>query len=298
VLRLVDRAHAEAERQSSQFSIAALASSAAAGLRNAWEYEIASVDDRPITVKKVVLAALLFLAGLLLSYRLSAILSRKLLPRFKLLPGAAAAIESLAFYALMVTSAFVALTIVHIPLTVFTLLGGALAIAVGFGSQNILNNFISSLILLVEQPIRVGDVIEVDNLRGSVLHIGMRSTKIRTGENTDIIVPNSNFLAKSVINWTLSDSRVRTSVTVPVAYGSAVEKVKQILLEAAENHSEVIRVPTPFVWITSFGETALHFELHFWVDLRSFTDRAAIESEVRSQIIGRLAEEKIAVGGK
>jgi small-conductance mechanosensitive channel len=182
------------------------------------------------------------------------------------------------------TFAFVALRVVHIPLTVFTLLGGALAIGVGFGSQAIISNFISGLIILIEQPVRVGDLIEVDQLKGSVMHIGMRSTTVRTGRNTDIIVPNSFFLEKNVVNWTLNDDRVRTQVTVGVMYGSPLTRVKELLLQAANEHAYTIKEPTPVVLLTSLGDTTVGFELQVWVSLKSPVERAQIESDLRFRI--------------
>ena len=124
----------------------------------------------------------------------------KLLSRLGLNRSAVSPVQSLTFYALLATFTMVSLNVLNVPLTVFSFLGGALAIGAGFGSQNIVNNFISGMILLVERPIRVGDVIQIDSLIGSVTQIGARSTKINTVANHEIIVPNSKLLETSVIN--------------------------------------------------------------------------------------------------
>ena len=137
-------------------------------------------------------------------------------------------IESLSFYALLVAFGLAALKYANVPLTVFTFLGGAIAIGVGFGSQNILNNFISGLILLAERPIKVGDLIQLGETYGNVTKIGARSTQIRTGENLDIIVPNSKFLENDVTNLTRRDDRLRTSISVGVAYGSPLERGRHL----------------------------------------------------------------------
>ena len=121
-----------------------------------------------------------------------------------------------------------ALELIHLPLTVFAFMGGAVAIGVGFGSQNVLNNFMSGLILLAERPIRVGDLVDIDGLYGTIEHVGARSTRVKTGSNLEIIVPNSKFLENNVTNWTLSDARIRVSVQVGVAYGTPTGKVSRV----------------------------------------------------------------------
>ena len=124
------------------------------------------------------------------------------------------------FYFLLTVAFLTALRMVQIPLTAFAFVGGALAIGVGFGSQNIVNNFISGIILLVERPIKRSDLVDVGGIFGNVEQIGLRSTRIRTGDNVHIIVPNASFLESNVVNWTHSDPKVRVSVSVGVAYGS------------------------------------------------------------------------------
>jgi small-conductance mechanosensitive channel len=166
----------------------------------------------------------------------------------------------------------------------FTFLGGAIAIGVGFGSQNIVNNFISGLILLAERPIKVGDLIEIDDLYGTVTQIGARSTQIRTGSNLDIIVPNSKFLESNVVNLTLGDDKLRTQVSVGVVYGSPTREVTHLLKHAATEHGRVLKRPEPFVWFSDFGDNALIFELHFWVEVRTVADRRRIESDIRYRI--------------
>lgn len=117
-----------------------------------------------------------------------------------------------------------ALITVNIPLMVFAFLGGALAIAAGFGAQNILNNFISGLILLLERPIKVGDIVEVEGIRGQIANIGGRCCQVRRFDGIDILIPNSSFLEKNVANWTLSDQQLRFTITLAAAYGSTVAK--------------------------------------------------------------------------
>jgi potassium efflux system protein len=198
--------------------------------------------------------------------------------------GAAAAIESLTFYALLVAVVLFALRTVNFPLTAFTILGGAFAIGIGFGSQNVTNNFISGLILMLEQPIRAGDLVEVEGTYGTIEQIGARSTRIRSADNTHIIVPNSFFLQNSVVNWTLSDDIGRTKVTVGVIYGSPTRTVERLLRQVLHEHPEILTTHEPRIIFADFGDNALIFDAYFWIRARSMIERRHIESDVRYRI--------------
>ena len=188
-----------------------------------------------------------------------------------------------------------ALRTVNVPLTAFTLLGGAAAIGLGFGSQNVINNFISGLILFAERPIRVGDMIEIDGTYGSVESIGARSTRVRSFTGIHIIVPNSAFLEKNVVNWTLSDDRVRTHVSVGVVYGSPVEDVLRLIRKAVDDQPGVLRAPEPVVLFSDFGNDALLFEVHFWLRMRTLMDRRRMESDVRRTLERLFSDRQIVI---
>lgn len=249
-----------------------------------WRYELTAVDDQAITIGKVVTGLFLLVFGVCVSGRLSRIVGARLLPRLRLHEGAAHALQSLLFYLLVITAALFALRVVSVPLTAFTILGGALAIGVGFGSQNVVNNFISGLILLAERPVRPGDLIQIGEIYGTVAHIGPRSTRVQTGENVEIIVPNSSFLEQNVVNWTLSSTKVRVSVAVGVVYGSPTREVRELLRRAVAEHGRILNAPEPLVLFTSFGDSSLEFEVHFWIHMRSLMDRRLVESDVRFRI--------------
>jgi len=252
-------------------------------LTTCWQYELTSIDDQPITVGKVIVGFVLLLIGYLLSRRVSRWLGTRVLPRFGMNDGVSSALQTIAFYLLLATFGFFTLELLHIPVTVFTFLGGAIAIGVGFGTQNVLNNFISGLILLAERPIRVGDLVEIDGLQGNIEQIGARSTRVKTGANVEIIVPNSKFLENNVTNWTLSDTRVRTSVCVGVAYGSPTREVARLLRQAVDANPHVLRHPEPIVLFQSFGDNTLNFEVYFWICVRK-TNRLNMESDIRFAI--------------
>jgi small-conductance mechanosensitive channel len=255
-------------------------------IRAVWGHELFTTDDgnNGITVGQVCKGLLLLGLGLVFSRRLSALIGDRMLPRLGMNEGGAAALQSLMFYGLLVTCSLTALHMVNVPLTMFTFLGGAFAIALGFGSQKILNNFVSGLILIIEQPIRTGDLVEIDGVSGIVENIGMRSTRVCTATNVEIIVPNSSFLESNVVNWTLSDVMIRACVPIGVAYGSATREVARQLKRAADEHGLVLGKPEPFVWFTEFGDNALHFELHFYLNMRNLSERKRVESDLRFMI--------------
>ena len=261
-----------------------------------WNYELTSFgENSPLTVRQVVTALLLLLAGVAVSRALSRSLGRQVLRRLNIDASASASIQSLFYYLLLFFFTMFALKVVNVPLAAFTVLGGAVALGIGFGSQNIVNNFISGLILHAERPVKVGDLIQLGDLYGNVEHIGARSTRVRTGANLDIIVPNSTFLQNNVINFTLSSDKMRTSVEVGVVYGSPVVTVTQLLRRAVLETGRVSKDPPPIILFKDFGNSALVFEVHFWIHMRTMMDRLQVESSIRYQIEQLFKEEGIVV---
>ena len=253
-------------------------------LIRAWNFELWVIGDHSVTVKKVCFAILIFIIGMVGLKYFIRIMRKRLLPRVSLEPSAIAAFEKLFYYFSLLVIVIVALRIVNIPLTAFTFLGGAIAIGVGFGAQNLINNFISGFIIMAERPIKIGDLIEIEQTIAVVEGIGARCTRIRTGDNVHILVPNSSFLEKNIINWTLSDKMVRAHVTVGIAYGSPVMEVKNLLIKTAKEHKDVLEQPEPFVLFSDFGDNALVFTLYFWVSMTRLLKRHIIESDIRYRI--------------
>jgi potassium efflux system protein len=249
-----------------------------------WSYEITSVDDAPITVGSLLLALFLAGVGLWAARRGSALVGRVAIERFRLDAGAASALQTLSFYVLLVSFTLLALRAVHFPLTAFTVLGGALAIGIGFGSQNVMNNFISGLILMLERPVRAGDVVEVDGNHGTIERIGARSTQIRSVDGRHIVVPNSFFLENNVVNWTLSDDLIRTSVLVGVIYGSPTRLVEELIRKVVDEDDQVLKHPEPILLFDEFGDNSLNFEAHFWVRARSPMAMRRVQSRLRFRI--------------
>ncbi|WP_346836806.1 mechanosensitive ion channel domain-containing protein [Microbulbifer sp. SAOS-129_SWC] len=275
--------------------------------RRLWSYELMSVEDtlvvdgeriveqRPITLGKVLLAIAILVIGLIVASRLARIISRIVLPFSGGKWQSQLLVQKLLRIGLIALVVVLSLVTVKIPLTVFAFLGGAIALGLGFGAQNLINNFISGFILLSERPIRAGDRIEIEGTRGIVDSIGDRCTRIRRFDGVEILIPNSQFLERSVTNITLSDQRMRTSIRVGVTYGSATREVHALLLEIAAGHALVLDNPEPTVVFEDFGDNALIFSLFLWIDLVAQGDYRSVLTDLRHSISERFAERGIAM---
>ncbi len=272
-----------------------------------WTYELFVVEDtisvngqlvtsqRPVTISKVVRALMILIFGfwitLLLRHRLGGLVAKI----FKVEPSTALLVEKFLQIAAIFTLIIIALVTVKIPLTAFAFMGGALAIGVGFGAQALINNFISGVILLFERPIKPGDMVEVEGVKGRVVSIGLRCSQVRRFDGIDILVPNSDFLQKNVINWTLSDQLVRLQVKIGVAYGSPTREVSRIIADALEEHGKVLKSPEPIILFEDFGDSALIFSTYFWVEINRSFDYRIIASDLRHMLDKRLDAAKITI---
>jgi len=176
------------------------------------------------------------------------------------------------------------LDFLHVPLTAFAFVSGAVAIGIGFGAQNIINNFISGWILMWERPIRINDYIEIGDTSGNVEEINTRSTRIRRVDGVHMLIPNSKLLEEMVVNWTLVDKLLRSIVRVGVAYGSDVATVKNVLEDVVASHPLVLEEPVPQVIFEDFGDSALVFDIYFWVNSAGEKSAREIRSDLRFNI--------------
>lgn len=240
-------------------------------------------ETEAIEVGQLVLVLLVVIVGYLAS-RLVERLIRRRLANTHLKPDAAYALQRVSFYVLLVVVAMTAMSLLRIPLTAFAFISGAVAIGVGFGAQNIVNNFISSWILMSERPVRIDDFVEIDNSAGVVEMIGNRSTRIRRVDGVHMLVPNSQMLERIVVNWTLIDRKIRSMVRVGVAYGSPARKVAELIRQAVTENPNVLEDREPVVVFEDFGDNALIFEVYFWAELSNQREQRQIRSEVRFRI--------------
>ncbi|ANO53187.1 mechanosensitive ion channel family protein [Woeseia oceani] len=250
---------------------------------NIWHFPLIPLGSDPITVGEMVLVALLIVIGYLISRLMEKLLSQRL-AQTEMRPDAIQTLQRIVFYVLIVCVALTAMSLLHIPVTAFAFLTGAIAIGVGFGAQNIINNFISGWILMVERPVRIDDYIEVDEHTGVVERIGNRSTRIRRVDGVHILVPNSQMLERTVVNWTLVDQQIRAKIRVGVAYGTPTRKVAELIEQAVVAQSEVQPEPAPTVIFEDFGDSALVFDAYFWCLTGGERGLRRIRSEIRHSI--------------
>jgi potassium efflux system protein len=201
--------------------------------------------------------------------------------------GVHTAISRTATYAVVAVGTVLALLASGTELTRLTVLVGTLGVGIGFGLQDVVNNFVSGLILLYERPVQVGDVIEVGDVMGTVRRIGIRSSTVATEQGSEVVVPNAHLISNEVTNWTLSDKRRRTDIDVAVSEATSSERVQELLLQVAGAHPEVLKAPEPLALFAGFGNSALNFQLQIWTP-EEIRDRVA--SELRTAI-GRVLGE-------
>jgi len=275
--------------------------------REVWNFELFTAEDtlevdgrkivttRSVTVGKSIGAVLVLALGYFASAWFARRVERQLVARFRADPNVARIARRWLMTILVAVLFVLALDLVKIPLTIFAFLGGALAIAFGFGAQNLLKNLISGIMLLVERPLKIGDVVEIGGIVGKVTNISIRSSTIRTAEGIETLVPNSALVENNVTNWTLSSSEVRRTLRIGVAYGSDTRKVAEALLAQAGRHGQVLKTPAPRVIFEEFGDSALVFALEFWIDFGQGADSRQIGSDLRFMIEKALEEAGIAV---
>ena len=207
------------------------------------------------------------------------------LPRFKLERGIPELISAAVYYLLLVLVFLMAVSAAGMNLDKFAIVTGAVGVGLGFGLQNVVNNFASGLILQFERPIHVGDTLDVGSVTGIVSRIGVRSSTIRTPQGAEVIIPNATLVSGQVTNWTLHHTYRRAEIPVRVAYGSDPARVKQLLLDQVERNPRVLKNPPADAVFKGFGESALEFELQFWADQSVLgTVRSELGIEIHSAL--------------
>lgn len=272
-----------------------------------WSLEVMSYEDKievdgetitgriPVTLGMLLRALLFFVIGYAIAARLAKRLQRMVVTRGHIAEAQARTLHNWAMIVVGVALALMTLSFLKIPLTVFAFFGGALAIGLGFGMQTLIKNFISGIIVLAERKIRVGDILDVDGIIGTVVEVNTRSSIIRGADDVETMIPNSVFLENRVTNWTLSSSRMRRNIRVGVAYGTDPRMVMDILTDCASRHGLVCKDPAPFAVFEDFGDNALIFSLYFWIELGKGTNPMVVASDLRLMIEKRLAEAGIGV---
>ena len=217
-----------------------------------------------VTIGSILLLLILFASVIIIERIVQKQLIRRFLSRTKLQPSLQFGLSRIIGYTLIAVGFYVAFQLVGVDLSSLAIIAASLGVGIGFGLQNIINNFVSGIIILAERPISIGDRIEVAGVAGRVTKIQLRSTTVVTNDNITMIVPNADFISNTVTNWSHGDPKVRIRVPVGVAYGSDLKLLQRLLLEAAAEHPKALRDPSPVVLFTEFGDSSLNFELGVW----------------------------------
>ena len=242
-----------------------------AGTRNVLVFSFFKVGGVAITLLFLLKAAVFLSLLVWVSHLIQRLILGRVFKHLSISDSQKFALGRFATYALFLGGVFVGLQSLGVNLNSLVVFGGALGVGVGLGLQNVVSNFVAGIILLIEQPIRMGDRIETKDTLGDVIRIAARSTWVRTNDNVVIIVPNSEFINNPVTNWTANDPNVRISLPVGVGYNSDPEQVRELLLETARAHHEVLTEPAPDVIFTDYGDNSINFALRVWTSKRAHT---------------------------
>jgi len=251
------------------------------------------IGDVTISLSTVLSAFATVVIGILATRAVQRWLETRFLPRTALDVSLQHSVSTIFSYLGVIAAISVALAQLGVDFQKITLVAGALSIGIGFGLQSVVSNFVSGLILLAERPIRVGDIINVKGEEGRVRRIHVRATEIETGDRASVIIPNSELITQVVKNRTHIDTFASVSVPVRVAYGSDVKKVREILMQIATDHPHIMQSPSPNVFLTGFGDSAINFELG-WV-VRNIGDGAGVKSDVCFAILEKFQEHGIEI---
>jgi potassium-dependent mechanosensitive channel len=246
-----------------------------------------------ITLGRVLAFLIAVCASFLASKFLRFLLEEDVYHHFRLASGIPYAISTVLHYVLRLLGFFIGLGALGIDLTKITILAGAFSVGIGFGLQNVVNNFVSGLILLFERPIKMGDIIEVSGNVGEVERIGIRASVLRTTDGSEVIVPNGSLISSQVTNWTLSDRKRAVEVSVTIVGGADSRRVVELLKTTAAGHPDVAKEPSPQVYVVNFTAGAVTFQLRVWTD--RYQGWAQLRSDLSVAINDALAREKISI---
>ncbi len=238
----------------------------------------------------------IFLAWLLLfvTAKLRKWIIYTVLSKSKIELGVRLAVGTIIRYGVLIFGLVIVIQTVGINLSTITILVGALGVGIGFGLQNVTNNLVSGVIILFERPIKAGDRIQVGEVFGDVTDISMRSTTVVTNDNISVIVPNSEFISSTVINWSHNDRNIRFSIPVGVAYKEDPENIKRILLEVADQEDGVLKNPVPAVLLKEFGDSSINFDLLIWTS-NNITTPGILRSSLYFEIFKKFRENNIEI---
>jgi small-conductance mechanosensitive channel len=259
-----------------------------------WHIQLFTIGTNIVTLEWLVTLVVKLMVLFVLSSIVKRVLVKRIFVRYQLNTGVAYSTATIIRYVILIIGLMMIMQTSGFDISAFSIVFGALGIGIGFGLQNISNNFISGIIILFERPVKVGDRVELEGVAGTILRISPRATTIVTNDEIAIIVPNSDIINKNVTNWSLNDSMVRFNFPVGVSYNEDPLRVQKILLEIALNCEGVHHTPEPDVLMDEFADSALMFNLRVWSTEYSSRPRM-LKSMLYYAILDRFRQEGISI---
>ena len=256
-------------------------------------FKLIELGSFSLSVYNIVLIGVIFLVVKATIKGIEVLINKRLSDKGGTEEGQGRSIIQIIKYLIYILASFVTIRSLGLDITIIGAFFATLGLGLGFALQELFRDIISGVVILFERNVKVGDILEVDNLVGNVKEIRLRTSVLRTRDGIYMVIPNSRIINEKVINWTANNKSTRFSVSVGVSYGSDVEKVKELLLKSVENHEKISSRPSPLVFFNDFGDSALLFELRFWT-----VETWAIEitkSEIRFKINQLFRENNIQI---
>lgn len=258
-----------------------------------WNYKVfVTADKHQILISNIVISIFLFLLGLKLASKISVALKRKMSSKLDI--STASFLERILYYFLIIIITIFVLDISNVPLTVFAVIGTTFALGIGLGSQNIANNFISGLIIMIERPVKLGDIIEIKGITGKVTDIGARCVSIQTDDNITILVPNSNILQDVIVNWTHNDTILRTIMNFRVENELTIAQIDKIITNELQKHSQILQDPPIQIFYKLVCKNYYEIDVEFWIDISSGAKAKQIKSNINKGLADILKNYNIA----
>jgi potassium-dependent mechanosensitive channel len=260
-----------------------------------WTFSIYSTKSFSLTAGHLITGILVLVVGIIVSSLIKKLIDKKLSNLALTNETEVVVIKKIAYYTSLIIFIYFALSILDIPLSTLSFLVGGIGIGLGFGLKGYISNFISGLVIIIERPFKIQDVVDIKGNIGRIVDISLRSTRIHTEENIDIILPNNVVLESAIENWTKDDNTVLTFIPIQLDYDVDIEKATKLMKTAASNVKGILKKPEPFVLFNEHGAYSLNFKVYFAVKIKNKLERWTYESEVNYSLNKILRENNISI---
>lgn len=269
-------------------SFSSIINNGAVFVSKVWNYKIIALESQSITVANIIIAIISFIIGLRVARYLSSSFKKKLFSLVKLDRNSTNLISRVVDYLFLIIIIIIVLDVAGVPLNIFTFIGGAFVISVGLSSQHLFNNFISGIALIIESKIKVGDLIEFEDVIGRVEGVEARMVQVRTRTNMEVFIPHSKLMQERFTNWSYNGGRVRIHTELKIDQKDNINNnFEDIVLNAVMQNHHILTIPKPQILLNSIENNILNYEVNFWLNVHD-VDRRVILSEINNQILNAL----------